>query len=540
MPRFLTSGAEPFATIACPRCERPLRLTESHRLRAVCCPGCGAALSLAKSLPPAVDTPPATPMSTGVTAEASPSRLLHLVLAAPALLAVGIPLCTRGGFPGTGLAAGLALACLLLGLWPRWRPAVRLLLTLILMGLGYGVSFAVLVPDEPDSAQAMDSPATWPMLSPPIMPHEAMPGPVFLQILDPPHLVDLTFRIGIGDLLAVAVDPETGTAFVTRADGSLDCFSYPAFQAQGSCRLEQPGYRAVLDRRHGRLFLAVSDPQALKVNRYGDRPAGRGDLHVYADVRNLAAAGARGASATGDSVGLRPTAVVPLDGNVSRLLAAPDGSCLYYLLHRPDGDEVGRLPLVAEAPGAPPEVRWRPGGTVTALALSPDGAALYAAGPWVVHVLEPQALRERQRFPVEPIVFDLAADNAGRLFLSEAGQWTPITVVNARHDGAVLGRWNPRMHGRIYLQLTPDATRLYLGSSSLISNAVRGLMVQKSSGGMPPQYSHAVGDGTAPVRGEFFITPDGRHLITRTGKVLHLVGPPADQRPHHPAFQPMR
>jgi hypothetical protein len=533
VPRSPTTGAAAFAATACPRCERPLRLSESHRLRVVRCPGCGASLSLAEMVaPPAVPPPAAAEASPGkersappaAAAEANPSRLVRLAMPAPALLAAGIPLWTRGGLPGTGLAAGLGLAGLVLGLWCRWRPGVRLLLTLALMGLGYGIAFAVLVPDDSDSGPPPDLPANWPMLSPPFSPPGGVAGLPVRQPAHPPSPTDLTVLTHIGNLLAIAVDPEARAAFVTRADGSLDRYSYPDFRRQGTYRLEQPGYRAVLDDRHGRLFVAVSDREALHVNRYGDRPVGRGDLHVY-DVRSLPA---------DQDLTLRPVGVVPLGGDVSRLLASPDRSCLYYLLHRPDGDVVGRLSLVADAPGSPPEVRWRADGTITALALSPDGAALYAAGPGVVRVFEPRTLEERRRIAVEPTAFDLAADNAGRLFVSEAGQWTSITVVDARHDGAVLGRWNPRLHGLVYLQLTPDATRLYVGSSSLVSNSLHGWQVQKPTGGLPPQFSNALGDGTGPVRGEFFITPDGRHLVNRYGKVFQVAGPPAGPRPHLP------
>ncbi len=523
MPKPLTPGAEPFASVACPRCERPLRFSESPGKRVVRCPGCGAALTAALAIPPAAALPPAPPEDKGAGAvpEARPSWLARSALPAPALLAVGIPLCTRGSVPGTGLAAGLALACVLLGLWRRWRPAVRLLLTLALMGLGYGVAFAVLLPEETDpAAGGSDVPGNWPMMSPPFASQGGFPG---LPTHHPPNVqpvTDLTFRTHLGALLAVAVDPEAGAAFVTRADGSLDHYSYPDFRQLGKYRLEQPGYRAVLDGRCGRLFVAVSDPAALRTNRFGDRPVGRGDLHVY-DVGDLLARGEPRAPA---ATPLRPAAVVPLGGDVSRLLAAPDRDALYYLVHRPDGDRVGRLPTSSPAD----EVRWQADGAVTALALSPDGAALYAAGPGVVRVLDPGTLEVRRSVAIEPTAFDLAADNGGRLFVTEVGQWTSITVVDSR-QGETIGHWNPRMHGRIYLQVTPDATRLYLGTSAPISNSLHCWLVQKPGGAMPPQFSHAGSDSTGPVRGEFFITPDGRHLVNRHGKVFQLVTP-AEQR----------
>ncbi len=549
MPRSLTSGAEPFAAAVCPRCDRPLRLSESLRLRAVRCPGCGAALTAAQVLLPVATPPPAPPPAAveGVPSEGRPSWPARAALPAPALLALGIPLWTRGGVPGMGLAAGLALGCILVGLWSRWRPAVRLLLTLLLMGLGYGVAFAVLVPDEPDGMPSMEAPGTWPMASPPFMPKTGFMGPFF-----PHHAAnvqpvnDLTFRFRIGELLAVAADPAVGAAFVTRADGSLDLYSYPDFRLQAKFRLEQPAYRAVLDGRRGRLYLAVSDPAALHLTRYGDRPEGRGDLHIH-DVRALLASriekapAARGGQRPEQASRerqrpeeiLRPAAVVSLGGDVSRLLLPPDRGSVYYLVHRPDGDRVGRLPASSLGGEVPPLPAGEPAptradGSVTALALAPDGAALYAAGPGAIRVLDPRTLAVRRTIAVEPTAADLTADNDGRLFLTERGQWTTVTVVDAR-QGEVLGHWSPRLHGRIYLQVTPDATRLYMGTSSLVSNALRGWLVLRPGGGIPPQYSHALGDSTGPVRGEFFLTPDSLHLVNRYGKVFRLT-PPPDQR----------
>ncbi len=168
---------------------------------------------------------------------------------------------------------------------------------------------------------------------------------------------------------------------------------------------------------------------------------------------------------------------------------------------------------------------------MTALALSPDGKGLYAAGPRLVRVLDPATLRVRRSIPVEPLVADLEADNAGRLYLAEAGQWTEITIVNAGGEGEVLARWKTRLHGRIYLHLLPNGRRLYFGTSSLVSSALRCWQLRDFRGPTPTQFGQVSTDNTGPVRGEFFITPDGRYLVSRWGKIYQLAPQPEVQKP---------
>lgn len=509
---LLPAGVEPYLTHSCPRCERPLRVTASPGRRASRCPGCGFSLGTSETVaaPPLAAPAPSVPQTAPPTLARPKGWAGQGLVLAPALLAPGLLLLTRG-LPAVGLAGGVLLACVALSLWQRWRPAVRFLLALALTGLGYAAAFAYFVPgaDKPAADPPSEAPANRDLLYGPVpaggpaLPSRPFPGaPMSRQ-------PDLQYQTTLGDLLAVAIDPEAGTAFVTRANGRLDQYSYPEFRRQGSYQLDRPGYRAALDGRRGRLYVAVSDPDALRANRQADRPAGNGDLHVY-DIRGQL----QGRTAT---AALRPAAVLPLGGNVSHLLLAPDHSCLYYLLHGPDGDTVGRL---STAPAGGETRQPLPG--AAALCLSPDGKGLYAADPGRVVNLDPVTLRVRQTFAIDLAVNDLAADNGGRVFVAEQGQATSITVLDARHDGSVLARIRPQLHGRIYLQLASDGARLYVGSSSLLTNTLRSLAVAEGTLANPTQLAQVVTDRLGTVRGEFFLAPNGKHLVSRWGIVLRL------------------
>jgi hypothetical protein len=443
---------------------------------------------------------------------------------APAVLAPGIALLTEGDSLGIALAVGVALACVLLSLL-RW-PAAGLVLALAVTGAGYGLAYSYLMPASFANSQRL-YPGPIPALMKG-MSATGLGGPRPVGPAVTTHVTDLEFDSVIGPLLTAAVDPDARAAFVTRADGSLDLYSYPEFKRRGTWRLPQPGYRAALDGRRGRLYLAVSDPKALQVNPYGDRPVGRGDLHVYDVAPLLRGGGGRSLSPISRSAGpdpsgrpardLRPLAVVPLDGDVARLTLSPDREDVYYLLHRAGGDTVGRL----AAANLSARTQVQPPGPLAALAVAPQGRAVYAAGGDSLLVLDPTTLAVRQSIPVEATVHDLAADGAGRVFLAESGQWTLVSVLDTRRSGEVVGRWESRLHGRVYLGLSADGARLYLGSSSLVSNLLRALQVSGDRAAHPRPLATATSDHNGPIRGEFFVSPDGLTLINRWGKVFRL------------------
>src|SRR5262249_36902415 len=161
----------------------------------------------------------------------------------------------------------------------------------------------------------------------------------------------------------------------------------------------QPGYRAVLDGRNHRLYVAASDPKALSVNRYADRPIGRGDLHIY-DVRDLLAGDQEDAR-------LRPAVIVPLDADISHLLLAPERDAVYFLSHGPKGDQVERL-LTSEPAAARRTFAQK---ELTALCQAPDGNTLYAASPTGVVLLDSATLDKRKVLAVEGTFTDIGADS---------------------------------------------------------------------------------------------------------------------------------
>jgi hypothetical protein len=355
--------------------------------------------------------------------------------------------------------------------------------------------------------------------------------------------------VQLGDLLAIAIDPKLQAALVLRSSGAMDHFSYPDFHLRGRYMLQQPGYRAVLDGQAGRLYVAASESAALNVNNYADRPVGRGDLHIY-DVRSLVGHSAEANAASTIGMGmaaqapgsllaasmhiavqsarglLKPQAAVPHGGYISHLEFDPNRQTIYYLLHLPTEDRIARIAPARLARAQTVQVE----GPLEAICLDPHGNSVYAGGPGKVLVLEPESLRQRAGYALNSSVCEMSADNLGRLFVGEQGQWPEVTVLDAAH-GTILKQWDSLLPGHNYLAVTPDGGRIYLGSSGRITGMLRSLRVLHLGTAYPSAAAYANSGTSSIQRGEFFLSPDTRYLITRNGRVFRLAPPESQQRP---------
>ena len=535
-----------FAAFCCARCGRSVRVLGCYRGKTVRCPGCAIRLVVPATLTaeqpapsppdpfgrPKVHTAPAnldvsTPPTTPCQRQVRWAWTLALLL--PALLAFGLPLWFGYGMLWPGLGVGLAAVCLLVGQWGRWPPAARVSLPFCLALLGHGLALhswllssasPLLVASSTADSPGPPNPAARPIrggsasLSP-IFPMMARPslGPISPSGIGVAPGPEFQTIGNIGPLLAATFGPNEagkGSAFVTKADGLLKRFSYPEFQPQATYRLDRPAYRAVQDERRGRLWAAVSAPAALRVSRRGDRPGGRGDLHVY-DVPHLP-------DKSPTQAALRPRRVLALDGNVTELLADPDRSRLYYLARTHRGVHLGRIDADKEELDAelalPPETH--------ALCLTPDGKTLYAGGGGVVSVIDSATLRVRRSLDLDGDIWSVAADNAGRVYVARQGQWTDVTLLDLSAPQPAVHRWSATLHGRVYLKLGTDQSRLYASSSSLLSNLLEVLLVQRLDRIPPPQVGVVPSNDRRLVGGEFFLSPDGQILVSCRGHVFRL------------------
>jgi hypothetical protein len=224
----------------------------------------------------------------------------------------------------------------------------------------------------------------------------------------------------------------------------------------------------------------------------------------------------------GPSVGkaLRPAAVLPVGGTISSLHLSPDRQTLYYLnltegkLARVDARALRRDRVLRLAEGT------------DALCLTPDGKTLIATVPvragrsvtGRVQIIDPVKLDLRKTFAVDVAPYDVAASDAGLVFVSGAtGDWTEVAVIDA-DKGTVVTRWGG-VWNRSFLQLAPDQRRLYYSSQGVTPGTLDALVLPGKLDEKPVTYRAAVPAKQA-LGGEFQFSPDGRFLLCKTGTVL--------------------
>lgn len=522
-----------FIRSCCTRCQRPLRVLASYEGKTLRCPGCAAAVVVSAAVAAVGEAPsPPAQEEPAQAAKALPAtgRLLPWILLMPAALALVPWVWVGQGILWAVLGVVLGGLCLLLGQHGRWPVSVRVAVSLSLAFLGHGLTLAAPL----RSAQGMATPGNAPALAS-LSPLAAMStrssaanasaprsertAPASMS---PPRQAtslrltrsDLRPVTLLGDLLTVSVYLRPGgksTALVTTVDGCLKDFTYPYFRLRATYRLEQTAYRTIVDARRGVLWAAACLPVDLRANRHGDQPLGHADLHVY-DIPPVAA------KQSAETPQLHPRRVLPLGSDILELLISPDHETLFYLAQGQDGVRLGRI----DAERQTVECQVSLPKAMRTVCLTPDGKTLYAAGSGSILAIDPDTLNTRRQVEVQVDIRAIAADNEECLYLAERGQWTQLTRLMLRGEQPEFLRWTARMHGRIYLKMAPDQYRLYVGTSSLVSDHLDSLLLRGHPWQTPPVAGLAVSRDQMPVQGEFFLTPDGRFLINRWGAVFRL------------------
>jgi dipeptidyl aminopeptidase/acylaminoacyl peptidase len=133
------------------------------------------------------------------------------------------------------------------------------------------------------------------------------------------------------------------------------------------------------------------------------------------------------------AVDLRPSAVIPVGGTVGNLFLSPDRQWLFYL-NLTDA-KVGKVNT--KTARREKELKLAEGTDV--LTRTPDGKTLIATATvkdgCKIQVIDPKTLEIRKSFWVDVAAYDVAANDAGLLFLSGAkGERSDIAVVDVAKE----------------------------------------------------------------------------------------------------------
>ena len=231
---------------------------------------------------------------------------------------------------------------------------------------------------------------------------------------------------------------------------------------------------------------------------------------------------------------LRPSAVIPVGGTVGGLFLSPDRQWLFYL----NLTEAKLGKVNTKTARRDKELKLADGTDV--LTRTPDGKTLIATAPvkdgCKIQVIDPKTLEIRKSFWVDVAAYDVAANDAGLLFLSGSkGEWSDVAVVDLAKE-AVVTRWGG-VWNRSFVQLSADQKRLYVSSQGVSPGTLDALVIPTKFDDKPATYRAAF-PGRQPLGGEFQITPDGRYLLCKTGTMLRLAPTRDDDLKFHTSLEP--
>jgi WD40 repeat protein len=276
----------------------------------------------------------------------------------------------------------------------------------------------------------------------------------------------------------------------------------------------------------GRQTLSGSRDALILSWRAEPQPSGSGETAPLPD--------GRGSVPVPAVTDLRPSAIIPVGGTIGGLFLSPDRQWLFYL----NLTEAKLGKVNTKTARRHKELKLAEG--TDALTMTRDGKTLIAAAPakdgCKIQMIDPKTLEVRKSFWVDVAAYDIAATDAGLLFLSGgSGEWTDIAVFDMAKESVVTrwgGVWN-----RSFLQLSADQKRVYYSSQGVSPGTLDALLIPAKLGDKPTTYRAAFPD-RQPLGGEFQITADGRYLLCKTGTILRLSATREDDLKFHTSLEP--
>src|SRR5205823_12335406 len=116
--------------------------------------------------------------------------------------------------------------------------------------------------------------------------------------------------------------------------------------------------------------------------------------------------------------------------------------------------------------------------------------ALAAAGQGrgsKVQLIDAKKWEVRKTLLIDIAVFDVAADDRGRVYLSGArGDWTDVAVLDTA-SGEVVARWGG-VWAKSFLRLSADQKRLYIATQGVNPGSIDALLIPTKLDEKPAMY----------------------------------------------------
>jgi hypothetical protein len=309
--------------------------------------------------------------------------------------------------------------------------------------------------------------------------------------------------------LAVCLDTHTGLILASTRGGMLHWVNAATCELHGSCRLDLPAYHLVIDPKRRILYTASSTPDALSVNRLGDRDQASGEVCAY-DL-NAILKGNR-------SEPVRPSKRLSINAHLTALLLSANGEELYYLCETTRDTQLGR---VATQKWTMDKPLRQPSNGPTALVPAPDEPILYALTASRIYTIDIRSWKVINRIGLAGPIHGLLVGKNRRVYLLEWRFGIQVQVIDLP-TRKQLARWHLEADGRPYFRLSPDTRQLFVATSAVTTGRILMLDVSNPQNTQPIVKGHVSGDRQHLLRGGFFVTEDGRYVVSGAGVVFRV------------------
>ncbi len=313
--------------------------------------------------------------------------------------------------------------------------------------------------------------------------------------------------------------------------GTLLRYSYPDFKLQATYHLPQPVTHVVVDEKANKFYCAAvtKDNPALNLREKAFLPS---VVHVY-DLKPILDGSLK------ELAEIKPLTVFGINGNISGMELAPDGSMLYVGVQTPPssprGNYTGRIHRYdCDKLKANGELGFAD--AINAMRLSPDGKRLIAgeiplngAGGINIQgkqlslsVIDTEAWKKAKTIPLQGVVADLTFrdDHLFALVAEQIG----FKTYHVTDDG-IAKNISPNIVGKSFLYLRTTANGNYAIASA--GGTADGVwlfeIIYANNAFTLKQVGFGESQAEKKLGGQFVLTQDNKFAVMQSGSVIDLL-----------------
>jgi hypothetical protein len=349
---------------------------------------------------------------------------------------------------------------------------------------------------------------------------QSRPGPPLT-----PAINEMQLLTQLEPMTSAVFAPSRKGLFTLTVAGELLHYTYPGFELAGRHRLASCAHRSILDEANGLLCVATYRTPPGNVHPHDlARMVGAGDVQIY-DLQPIL----KNPRANDP---FKPSATITVGGTITHLALAKDGKQLFYLdVKDPAKAHIGVIDTAAGRQSRTIAVAPN----TEMICLAPDGNRLFAAATLCGHkylhppgtklegllqIIDPASGRTTHAFKVDQDPFDMAVTADNRVIITGgSNQHTSVTLVDLNDEGGPVIEGVGGIYMNTYVRASADGKRLFLSETGLSPASTRIWDMEALARLEAKESGVATRSNQAAVGGDFYLSPDSKCLICRSGAV---------------------